>query len=335
MRTVLPAAASVAVQRRKGIAPTFDVRVRSGTSEHRFIAGWDGRGWPADVRRLSALVSDLDIVFAPRISPGAQAWLAEHGLGWIDEEGQASVSLQSGLIISRQTPVQQPARELPGGWTRATVAAAEAALAGVEPTVEKVERATGLSRGSTANALARLEALGLLRRPENRRGPGSARSIADYAALLDQYAAAVRTTRAKERTVLIHRLMQDPLSDLVTAIGPALDRQRTNWAATGTAASVLLAPYLSEVTIVELYVGGQLYDDPGKLAGVLHGRIVDKGHRIEVRRTPTRLTIEGPVIRGIHVAQPVRVYADLLATGGRAADAAYHLREVLHVGTGT
>jgi len=37
------------------------------------------------------------------------------------------------------------------------LAAAEAVLAGVTPTVEAIETATGISRGASANALARME----------------------------------------------------------------------------------------------------------------------------------------------------------------------------------
>jgi hypothetical protein len=40
-----------------------------------------------------------------------------------------------------------------------------------------------------------------------------------------------------------------------------------------------------------------------------------------------------PVIDGVRCAPPARVYADLLAKGGRSAEAAQHLREVLDVGT--
>ena len=45
------------------------------------------------------------------------------------------------------------------------------------------------------------------------------------------------------------------------------------------------------------------------------------------------MSAKGPVIDGVQVALPVRVYADLTAAGGRSAEAAHHLRETLHVGT--
>lgn len=184
-------------------------------------------------------------------------------------------------------------------------------------------------------ALAQLEALGLLERSASQRGPGSARRILDRAGLLDQYAAAVRTLRVGEPTVLIHRVSRDALLDLATAIAPALGKEAIDWAVTGTAASAMLAPFLSAVTVVELYVSDSVFADPERLAAVLGGRVVKKGHRIEVREAPTRLAIRGPVVDQVPIALPVRVYADLLAAGGRSAEAAHHLKETLHVGAGT
>jgi hypothetical protein len=102
----------------------------------------------------------------------------------------------------------------------------------------------------------------------------------------------------------------------------------------GAAASTLLAPYLSDVTVVELYVDRSLLIARDRLASVLGGRVVEKGHRIEVRELPTSMSARGPKIESVQVALPARVYADLMASGGRAAEAANHLREVRGVGPG-
>jgi hypothetical protein len=127
----------------------------------------------------------------------------------------------------------------------------------------------------------------------------------------------------------------DLLLDLSRKIAPSLDMEGIDWAVTGTAASAILAPYLSDVTVLQLYVGDGLFGDPEDLAMILDGRVVNKGHRIEIRRAPTKLTTRGPVIDHVRLALPVRVYADLLADGGRSAEAAYHLRETLNVGADT
>jgi hypothetical protein len=45
------------------------------------------------------------------------------------------------------------------------------------------------------------------------------------------------------------------------------------------------------------------------------------------------MSAKGPIIDGVQVALPVRVYADLRAAGGRSAEAAQHLRETIDAGT--
>lgn len=319
--------------RQKARAPAFDVAVWAGTTKHRFTAGWAGEGWPADVEQLALLVPGLEVVVAAKLSEGARKWLSHEGLGWVDEVGHAEIIRPSGLVISRE-PAQVRARpDETTRWARSTLSVAEAALSGVPPTVEGIERATGLSRQATATALARLERLGLLARPQAQRGPASARRIVDTDALLDAYAAAASEQQSKQPPLLVHRLWKDPLQTLRSEIARGLNSSKARWAVTGVAASVLLAPYISDVTTLELYVDAELMSDRSLLASLLGGRIVEKGERIAVRQIPTAMTDQGPVIQGVHVALPVRVYADLLAAGGRSAEAAQHLRETFDAGT--
>jgi Transcriptional regulator, AbiEi antitoxin, Type IV TA system len=330
----LPDGLRVDVQPRPHTTPrAYDVTVRAGAAEHRFTAGWAGEGWPADVEPLARLIPDLEVVVATHLSDGARKWLRDARLSWVDEVGHAEIITPSGLVISKEPTHPRTQPERPTRWNRSTLTVAEAALAGTTPTVEGIERTTGLSRNATASALARLERLGFLDRPNAQRGPMSARHVVDSDAFLDAYAIAAAERRAKQSVVLVHRLWSDPLETLRDAIAPALNHGSVRWAVTGVAASVLLAPYLSDVTTLELYVEQDLSADQSRLASLLGGRIVERGHRIEVRELPTAMSAKGPVVDGVQVALPVRVYADLSAAGGRSAEAAHHLRETLHVGT--
>jgi hypothetical protein len=330
---VLPAGLRVAVETRpKSAIPTFDISVRTNAGEHHFSAAWAGKGWPADVERALVLAPGIDVVFVKRLSEGARQWLAECKVGWIDEDGSANIVVPTGLVVSREASTVPAPKDAPATWTRTMLAAAEAALAGVPPTVEAIEAATGISRGASANALARLEKLGLLERAQGTRGPGSARSVVNLDALIDEYAAAAATLSLKRRVILIHRLWKDPLEAFESEIGPALNRKAGSWAVTGAAASILLAPYLSDVTVVELYVDDDLFANRDRLAEVLGGRVVDRGQLIEVRALPTPMSARGPIVKGVHLALPARVYADLMAAGGRSAEAANHLRETIDVG---
>ncbi|MPZ74513.1 MAG: hypothetical protein GEU74_15035 [Nitriliruptorales bacterium] len=315
--------------------PSFDVRVQAGRATHRFVAGWAGPGWPADVRTLVKVASDLDVVYAKKLSDGARSLLSERHIGWVDETGRANVLLESGLVIVREPRATESNQVVRDHWTRTMLAAVEAVLAGVAPTVEAIEGATGMSRGASANALSRLERHGLLERPARKRGPNAARQVADVDSLIDQYTEAAAEFRNKQKVVRVHRLWADPLDVLDIGIGPGLTATGVTWAVTGAAASTLLAPYLSDVTIVELYVDRSLLNTPDRLASILGGRVVERGHRIEVRELPTAMSARGPRIGGVQVALPARVYADLMGSGGRAAEAAHHLREVRGVGPGS
>jgi hypothetical protein len=333
MRAVLPLGVQVDIDRGSAKAvPTFNVFVRAGSGLHRFLAGWAGEGWPADVERLVAAAPQVEVVFGKRLSQGAKDWLLTHHRGWVDESGDANVILGTGLIIVRD------GRERPlnvgstARWTQTMIAAAEAVFAGVPPTVEAIEQATGISRGASNNALAKLEKLELLDRPSVSRGPLSARRIVDPDSFLDAYASAAALLRSKNRVIKFHRLWRDPLEAFQSEIAPALSSSTTSWAITGAAASVLVAPFLSEFAVVELYVDDDLFANQDLLAETLGGTVVDRGYLIEVRALPTKLSAKGPVVHGIQVALLARVYADLLAVGGRSSEAARYLRDHANVG---
>ncbi len=339
VQAVLPPGLGVRVARRgrrHGGPGTraFDVEVTAGAVEHHFVAGWAGKGWPAEVDELLELVPDLEVVVASRLSPGAQAIITGRKLGWVDETGGADISRPSGLVVLRTVAATRGDRPAPERWSPSALAAAEAVLSGVPPLVEAVERRTGLSRHATATSLMRLEQLGLLARPHARRGPRAGRVVVDEDRLLTAYTEAATVRRTRQRTHLVHRLWTGDLpATLGREIAPGLEATGAAWAVTGGAASLLLAPYLSEVSTLELYVDRELMGVPARLADLLGGRVVEQGAVITVRELPTVMAGSGPIVDGIRLAVPVRVYADLMAVGGRSAEAAHHLWEVGHGGT--
>ncbi|NNN20783.1 MAG: hypothetical protein HKL80_02110 [Acidimicrobiales bacterium] len=148
--------------------------------------------------------------------------------------------------------------------------------------------------------------------------------------LLDSYANAAADRRSKQNMLRFHRIwIGDPMETLRTEMAPALLKSNCDWATTGAGASLLMVPYLTEVTRIDLYVDAELMSNPTRLSSLLGARIVEHGQVIEVRELPTVMSVNGPVVEGIQVALPIRVYADLLAAGGRWAEAAQHLREDL------
>lgn len=325
---ILPLGARVVVTDRDPVSMEFALSVQTGSTSHELRVGWAGEGWPADVERLLRLAPHVDAVAAHALSVGARDLLDQRGIGWFDEAGAAQLVTESGLLIGRDPNPHPSTPPEQRRWPKSTVTVAEAILTGTDPLVDTAQSVTGLSRGAVAKSLSQLEADGLLIR-QQARGPGSKRRLTDFDALLDRYTTAVAENVRKERVLRLHRLWNDPLDALVTEIAPALDSTRLPWAATGTAASMLLAPYLTTFTIVELRVAEELFRDRARLEEVLDARTVDRGHRVEVRSLPSIVTASaGDVIEGVRCVPDVRVYAELTAKGGRSAEAGHHLREV-------
>lgn len=311
------------------IAPTYDVSIRLGTTTHKMRTGWAGEGWPADVNRLLQVAPDLDAVAAHVASVGARELLDDRGISWFDESGAANVVLPSGLILQREgRPRPASSATTQAAWSNTTIAVAEAVLTKVPPRVNAIQSATELSRGAVAKALGQLERDGVLQR-QVQRGPDSGRRLTSPDRLLDLYASAVARTAKSRPSVFLHRLWNDPLNALTDDLAPALEGAGVSWAATGAAASMLLAPSLTRFTVVELYVDQDLFDDVARLEQVLDARRVERGQRIEVHPSPAPLTTAaGETVDGVRCAPTVRVYADLIAKGGRNVDAAHHLKEL-------
>jgi len=317
LRAVLPVSTEMAVLGlREGIA---EVKVAG----RRLRVGWAGEGWTADVRSVLVGEPRVDVLAARRLSPGARDALDRAGIGWVDELGNAEVSIET-LVVSRTgRPEVSPAR--PPRWTPGFVSVAEAILCGVDATVSATTAATGLSTGTCTNALRTLADLGLLE-ADAQRGRGAGRRIVDRDTLLKAYADAA-TALASPDQVAVGVTWRDPIREL-THLAPRLMSRNVQWAATGAVAAAVLAPLLTNVGTAVVYV-----DAPTIPALESVARSVDlkpiEGGRLVLRPMPIGWT-EGSrkLIDGIFVAPWPRIYVDLRNLGVRGEEAAEHLVEV-------
>jgi len=319
LRAVLPAGTAVVAEPTN----TDMVYLEIGETSVGAQTAWIGEGWLSDVRRaIMRLPNGLDFVTAHRLSPGARAAATEAGLGWIDESGAAELSLP-GVIVSRSGS-PEPKRDPSFHWTRSMVGTAEALLVGARPTVAGVAQTTGLSAGAATNALASLTALGLLQTAAAR-GRNSARQIVDRTRLLNEYAnAAVAIPKGPSLRVGI---VGDLISEL-SLMGKRWDSDAIPWAATGAAAASVMAPYLSQVTTVDVFIDVKTLASLVALAQRFRLHPTDSG-RLLLRPFPTSATQRlASKVGDLHVAPWPRVYADLRVSGVRGEEAAEHLREV-------
>ena len=198
----------------------------------------------------------------------------------MDETGAAEIAV--GMLVVSRTGRPQPTDGLKG-WTPAVLAVAEALLCGVRATVSATEVATGLSTGSCTTALRFLADEGLLV-ANAERGRGSARRVEDPDRLLDAHTRAARAEPSGPR-LQVGLLGQDLLDGSLLR-GRNWDRSDLLWAATGAAAASVLAPYLTGVGSVEVYVDADTVAGLEAVATSADLRPIEGG-RLTLRPFPT------------------------------------------------
>ena len=316
------------------VPPT--ARVRSGPSTAPFVnvdvnghtlrTLWLHAGTPGTVKEALLLIGEPrpDVLVARSMSTGARDLASQAGVGWVDESGEAEVAFDW-LVISRAghgRPVLDPAR---AKWTPDIAGVAEALLLGIRPTVDATVDATGLSRGLCARSLLFFSERGVLT-SQDKRGPHSARHLADPARLLDEYAEAVASFRRTELRVGV--LWRDPVEGIAD-LGRQWDTVGIPWAATGAVGAAVLAPYLTDIGTGDVFVGDGSQQDLSRAAEQVFARPMPGG-RLILRPFPSRATARLSTRENDLCIVPwPRVYTDLRAVGVRGEDAAEHLRELM------
>lgn len=294
-----------------------------------FVAGrrlrlrWLGVGWPRQVAEALRSKPRPDVIAAPQLSPGARDLARQRRVGWVDETGAAEI-LAGTLLISRTGNPPGPL-DTKLGWRSATLAVCEVLLDGCPATVSAVADKTGLAVSTVAESLKFLYRDEFLSSDADR-GPLSRRYITDKDALLDAYAAAADRLRSPT-SLRLGVQWRDPIKG-ATEAGHSWQNANIRWAVTSALSAAVLAPLLTEVTPMEIYVTGRTYGDLRKAALLANMHEIDGG-RLLLRPFPT--PANGIVTRQIRpgltsVLWP-RAYADLRTSGVRGEDAAEHLRE--------
>ena len=315
------------------VDPEIIVRVEAkGSRQGRFTATiqsvpteveWLSTGWPRQVRDLLDRPDRPGLVAASELSPGARTLLTEQGLSWVDETGAARVALPGVYIrVDVGKAPNKPRANL--GWTPATLAVCEALIVGTGGTVAELTSATGLAPSTVAGSLRFLQEARLLE-SEAARGRNSRRSVVDPEQLLDAYAAAAARLRSPE-SIRVGVLWREPARG-ARELGARLASNGVAWSVTGALAADVLAPYLTEIDPLEIYL------DAGSLAELRQiAREVElaesPGGRLLLRPfpTPSRDALS-TIVGELRVAAWPRAFSDLRMTGVRGEEAAEHLRE--------
>jgi hypothetical protein len=309
-----------------------EIRSKAKGPTWRIQVVWLPEGWPSDVRAAVAGVPtpwprNL-VIAAPSLSSGALDELRARDANWADERSNVRLIVPPGLAVVSTPPPDAPPPPLPLYWTASAVAVVEVLLsmASGEHTLKEVAARSRCSIPKASNVIKALDRNGWTERRGPKRGPGVSWTIAKPGSMLDAWVDHLRKDRPVTR--LGHRLMRDPATALVTDIAPLLG-DAANWAVTGWAGLALTAPFLTQTPALQIYVAADRFDETaGSLFASGKIREVDTGANLELWR------LDGPLIahrheRGVPVINPARLYADLMALGGRGEDGARHLRETV------
>ena len=268
------------------------------------------------------------MVAARSLSPGALVVLTEHDANWIDQVGHVRlVSPPSLFVFATISAKAHPTRRA-FRWSDSSFSIAEHLLCArpAKILLPEVAAKTGWSTPQASNVLAAFDRQGWTIKRGPRRGGGVWRELENPGSLLDAWTE--HLAQSKPRRLLGHRLMRNPLRALRTDLSPKLD-ETGRWAVTGLAGLALAAPYLSTVPALQVYLEAEPFERAAERFFQACGiRKVDEGGNIEIRQMSAKMPLAAEPEEGVPVVNLPRLYADLVAMGGRAKDGADHLREV-------
>ncbi|MEW6474373.1 MAG: helix-turn-helix domain-containing protein [Actinomycetota bacterium] len=274
------------------------------------------------------LPGDTHLIVVARTTTGdARQLLEEAGVGLFDTAGNMRVRLP-GLFI--WTEGRREAPRHPGGPDEPPVKltgkagiAAEALL--MEP--ERDWKVRDLAeRASVSTALAHR----LLVRLERERlveakgaGPHRTRRVTNRTALLDLWAEEMRDRSVTEARAF--RLARDPRGQAKT-LSRFLVEANIDHAVTGAAGAALLAPFITAIPVVDVWVTETASLD--EVMGDVGADRVHDGHNIVVRQLPG----DAPLafrqrVQEVWVANPFRLFYDLRQDPRRGREQADRLRE--------
>jgi len=265
-----------------------------------------GRGAPA-------------LVIAEETTADARTILGDHGIAVVDGLGNAHIELP-GLLFHLEG--RRPRRQArPARLTGKAGVITQALL--LEPQrdwrVRDLAEKAGVSIGLAHRVLTRLESAGVV--AAEGAGRNRVRRVVDPTALLDLWAE--ETTDRPTRT-LAHLLAQTP-QQLIRGLGHGLERAGIDHALTGSAAGSLMAPFVTAVPVVEIWVAAGAA--PEELnAAVGADPVADGQNVVFLQGKDDAPLVFREQLDDLWVANRFRVYADLRRDPRRGREQADHLR---------
>lgn len=280
------------------------------------------------VRYAEARPDVPHLLIANETTAQARKILAERGIGVIDGLGNAHIALPGLLFhleghgrgrwrLTSSVPTTPPTR-----LTGKAGVVAQALLIQRQQDwhVGDLAKEAKVSPALAHRVLARLEKEGIMV-PEGA-GPKRLRRVINPTALLDLWA---EENNERPIRMMAHVLAQTP-QQLIENVGKNLGHGGFDYALTGAAGASLVAPFVTAVPVVEVWVPATAA--PGELSEAAQAERVTEGHNVVFLQAKNDTPLEfRQSVNGLWVANPFRLYADLLRDPRRGREQADHLRE--------
>lgn len=318
----------------KGIDAKVDVV--SGDQRYTLLVEAKKDVFPRDVRQVLGLIKGYAKAFQGRerptsvvlllaaesISQGAKDLLKQENVGYFDAGGSLFIPAHGAYVYIEKPPPKtatKAARALFKGKSTQVFHALlhrRDAWFGVRE-LAQVAKVSPATASETLTALERLDWV-----TSRGQGPSKERHLSAPDALLDEWKKQVLV--ARQPPTRRYYVPATNVNELPDRLAAACEASELEYVITQEAAAQLYAPYLSSISRVACRMAAGYTD---AAFSKLRARAVTEGANLLVIETKS----EGEFLfkerhGAIWLANPVQVYLDLLRSGGRAQEAAEHLR---------
>ena len=308
-----------------GRVPVGDVVVRAGGASepvavHVKRQANAATAWQL-VRQAEAAPQKRLMLVAGETTAEAREILERHGIAVIDGLGNAHIELP-GLLVHLDGRRNRPRRVATRLTGKAGVGAQALLLRHDRPwKVKDLAREAGISIGLAHRVLARLESEALV--TAEGAGPNRVRHVVDPTALLDLWTE--ENTDRGVRRVRAYLLARNPRS-LADEVSAGLDRAGIEHAVTGAAAAQHLAPFVTSVSVTEVWLGPLASAEDSVV--LLDAEVADTGNNLVFAQTKGSEPLAfRRKIDDVWMVNDMRLFLDLRSDPRRGQEQADRLRE--------
>jgi len=261
------------------------------------------------------------LLITGEVTAGARAILQEHGVAVVDGLGNAHIELP-GLLFHLEGGRKRPrATSQPTRLSGKAGVAAQALLLHPQRSwsVQDLAKEARVSVGLAHRVLVRLETEGVV--GAEGAGPNRVRRVTNPTALLDLWAE--ENVERPTRT-LGYLLAQTP-TQLIDKLASNLERSGIKHALTGAAAASLLAPFITAIPIVDVWVSAAAAPED-LYRGARADAVTDGQNIVFLQGKDDSPLAFRQQAKELWIANPFRVYADLRHDPRRGREQADHLR---------